>query len=354
VVFLKRGQVFPWYSDAADVLCPGSAGEADRAMNYQHLKTFLLVCELGSISRVAAKTGLAQPALSRQLKLLEADIGSALFVRQSFGMKLTRAGEHLLNSIEAPFQALEQAFADVRQEPRNNVQKVTLGLSPNISSVLSRRIIGRVSSTLPWIALHILEEYANELHEALKRGDLDLGIMHSSVGARASGLRELPVAFERLLLVTNHSQQPKSPGDVAIQDLRNFRLILPPKGHGIRELIDKTARAAGLTLQPAIEISSLSSIKELVESGDGCAVLTQSAVFRELADRRLSSHAIGDSRLNRSVIIALPKNSSMNRGVKAVLRIAREEISSLIRSGEWQATLAESSEMSASPATALS
>ena len=61
-------------------------------MNLQHLKTFLLVAELGSLSKASDRMRIAQPALSRQIRALEKDLGASLFTRDSHGVTLTDAG----------------------------------------------------------------------------------------------------------------------------------------------------------------------------------------------------------------------------------------------------------------------
>ncbi len=83
-------------------------------MNLQQLKTFVLIGELGSLSKVSDRIRIAQPALSRQMRLLQEEVGVPLLARHRLGLRLTEAGEEMLRRVSGVIRQLDQAFEDVR------------------------------------------------------------------------------------------------------------------------------------------------------------------------------------------------------------------------------------------------
>ena len=108
-------------------------------MDIKQLKTFICVAETGSLSAASDRLRLAQPALSRQIKLLEHKSGAQLFHRSVKGMALTESGEKLLSRVSGIIRQLEQAVDEVRSSAESITGNVAIGLMPSINSVLAVR-----------------------------------------------------------------------------------------------------------------------------------------------------------------------------------------------------------------------
>ena len=142
-------------------------------MDIKQLRTFIRVAEVGSLSQASDRLRLAQPALSRQIKMLENEIGVPLFVRHGRGMKLTEAGRQLLESVGAPLRQLEQSFDELRSSAKRIEGRVSLGMTPTISFILAGRLAKRVAKELPGVSLRIVEGYGGYLVEWLQRNEID-------------------------------------------------------------------------------------------------------------------------------------------------------------------------------------
>ena len=133
-------------------------------MDIKQLKTFICVAETGSLSAASDRLRLAQPALSRQIKLLEHKTGAQLFHRTVKGMTLTESGEKLLSRVSGIIRQLEQAVDEVRSSSESITGNVAIGLMPSINSVLAVRLIEKVKSELPQVTLRIVEGYLSLIH----------------------------------------------------------------------------------------------------------------------------------------------------------------------------------------------
>src|SRR5262245_48674920 len=142
-------------------------------MDLRQLRTFVSLAELGSLTRVSNKLRIAQPALSRQIRLLEEEIGVNLFVRHSRGMELTESGAELLKRAAGPLRQLELSVSEVRDLGSQVSGLVSLGLLPSVSGILAGHVAQVAAETLPHVLLRIAEGNARHLHEWLERGEID-------------------------------------------------------------------------------------------------------------------------------------------------------------------------------------
>ena len=176
-------------------------------MDIKQLKTFICVAETGSLSAASDRLRLAQPALSRQIKLLEHGSGAQLFHRSVKGMTLTESGEKLLSRVSGIIRQLEQAVDEVRSSAESITGNVAIGLMPSINSVLAVRLIEKVKNELPHVTLRIVEGYSGNLIEWLHRGDLDISFLYGPTHDLHLRCKELlyedTVSYTHLTLPTN-------------------------------------------------------------------------------------------------------------------------------------------------------
>src|SRR6266702_6498051 len=168
-------------------------------MDIRQLRTFRTVAELGSLSKAADRLRIAQPGLSRQIKLLEQELRAQLFVRNGRGMLLTGAGRMLLDRTEGLVRQIEQMRDDIQSAGGNPSGSVVLGLVPTVSAVLSGRLAARILAQFPDISLRIVESYGGHLVEWLHRGEMDLAITYGPATIFTSRLN--PSVMKKLPLL---------------------------------------------------------------------------------------------------------------------------------------------------------
>ncbi len=168
-------------------------------MDIRQLRTFRTVAELGSLSKAADRLRIAQPGLSRQIKLLEQELRVQLFVRNGRGMLLTAAGRMLLDRTQGLVRQIEQMRDDIQSAGGKPSGSVVLGLVPTVSAVLSGRLAARILAGFPDISLRIVESYGGHLVEWLHRGEMDLAITYGPATIFTSRLN--PSVMKKLPLL---------------------------------------------------------------------------------------------------------------------------------------------------------
>lgn len=301
-------------------------------MDLRQLKTFLKVAELGSLSKASDQLRIVQPALSRQIRLLEEAAGTSLFSRKSTGMRLTAAGKELCKRIASPVRQIESAISDMRSLAVVTSGQVTLGMLSTVSYALAGRLGYRVATEFPDIALRITEGYSQHLTEWLQRGDVHAAITYGPAADLHMKTTELLV--EELVLVGSPRSDLKSDRPILASDLGKMPLILPSNPNGLRLTVQRGAEKAGSKLQVRIEADSFRAIKELVAQDLGYTVLPLSSFSRELRKGEFKYCPIRRPKLTRQLILAHPVESELSPAALKIVHLALEELTSMVKEGD--------------------
>jgi DNA-binding transcriptional LysR family regulator len=305
-------------------------------MNLHQLKTFVRIAELGSISRASDRMRIAQPALSRQMKLLQEEVGVALFERHHRGMRLTEAGEELLRRIPGLVRQLDQAYADVRSLGGATRGQVVFGIVPTVSYILAGQLAYRVAEEFPDISLRIVESYSGHLVEWLQRREVDAAIVYGPGSSLHMSAEDLLV--EELTLVGPPDSDLKPDTAVSVAAFARLPLVLPSRPHGLRMALESAAARANAKLSVRFEADSFRVLEDLVARGLGYTALPLSAISREVEQKKLKYAPLSQPKVTRQLVLGVP-DSITSRATRTVITLVREEIAQLVRSGVWQARL---------------
>src|SRR5436309_15682292 len=220
-------------------------------MDIRQLRTFSCVAELGSLSKASDTLRVAQPALSRQIKLLEHELRTELFSRNGRGMVLTDAGRLLLARTAGIVRQIDQIRDDIQSAKGPPSGQVVLGLVPTVSCVLSARFARRCVEKFPGISLRIVESYGGHLVEWLHRGEMDLAVTYGP--AIDLHLTAQSIGYEEIAVVGPPGSGLRARKQVDLDWLLKQKLILPSMAHGLRALLEKAVLRRRMTLKALIK-----------------------------------------------------------------------------------------------------
>ena len=306
-------------------------------MDFRQLRTFSCVAELGSLSKASDTLRVAQPALSRQIKLLEHELRTELFIRNGRGMVLTDAGRLLLSRTAGIVRQIDQIRDDIQSSGGPPSGRVVLGLVPTVSCVLSARLARRTVENYPGISLCIVESYSGHLVEWLHRGEMDLAVIYGPA-------LDLHLTFHGLGRDTIVAVGPRGSGlarkkQVDIAWLLRQRLVLPSHSHGLRALIERAAAKKKWKLDVQIEADLFRVLTSLVEEGLGYTLLPPSSVRNEVAEGRLETAAIAKPAPMRELAIASPIDHPGSNAITLITELLRREIAACREEGLWDIKL---------------
>ena len=296
-------------------------------MNLSQLESFVHVAELGSFSKAAVVLGVAQPALSRQVRALEVDLRETLLLRNGRGVVLTDAGRRLFAHGQSILQAVALARDDLAGSRDEPVGRITIGLPPTMGRQLTVLLVDHFKRRWPRAKLVIVEGLSSHIVEWITSGRVDVGLLYNPEAQE--GLEITPVLDEPLCLVMRAAGQPDTArGPLPMRALSALPLIVPERSHVIRRLLETQAAQIGLKLDIAWEVSSVGAIIDLVCAGHGHAVLTASAVAASGRADELLARALSDPPLTSVLCLA----TSSHRRAGPLMRHASTLLIELARS----------------------
>src|SRR6266568_463130 len=308
------------------------------SMDFRQLRTFRCVAELGSLSKASDTLRVAQPALSRQIKLLEHELRVELFTRNGRGMVLTDAGRLLLARTSGIVRQIDQIRDDIQSAKGPPSGQVVLGLVPTVSCVLSARFARRCVEKFPAISLRIVESYSGHLVEWLHRGEMDLAILYGRSADLHLNVQSL--GRDNIVAVGPRGCGLARKKSVEIGWLLRQRLVLPSHSHGLRALIEHAAAQRKVKLDVQLEADSFRVLTSLVEEGLGYTLLPPSSVRNEVRERRLETAGISRQAPMRDLVVASPIDHPGSTATAVITALLRSETSACRDEGLWDIKLA--------------
>lgn len=302
-------------------------------MDLRQLRTFIHVAELGSFSKAAERLRIAQPALSRQIRMLEAELRVQLLVRHGRGVRLTDAGALFLDRAAGILRQIEQTRADVAAEAGEVAGEVSVGMPPSVGFVLTGPLVETFRRTYPKVRLKVVEGVGGFVHEWMLGGKLDIAILYEPGSTRH--LEVSPLWSERLYLVGPAQAALSEAAPTPFADLDGLSLILPSAGHGLRGLLERQAAKSGIRLAIEIEADAMRIQKDLTARSLGFTVLPFAAVKPEVDAGALSAAPIIDPVVPRRVIRAFPADRPVSRAARLLGDDLVTVVRRLVAQGRW-------------------
>lgn len=303
-------------------------------MDTRHLQSFVAVAECGSVSEAARRLRIAQPALSRQIRALEADLSVELLVRSTRGVTLTPAGERLFPYANSVLRQLD-AVPEVIGGPEKEVSgRVAIGLPTTASAVLSRKLLLAVRNELPNVRLHLVESLSGYLTEWVQTGYLDLCLLYDP--APTPNLKLEGILIEELGLAGLSTAFPAGVSHIRLDELPRYPLVMPGGSHSIRRLVDSLAARHGIKLNVTLEVDSLTVIKMAISEGIYFTVFAPAAIHEELDAGSLRNLPIVEPTINRSVALASSTVRGQTRACLEVAKLTMRLARGLQESGVWR------------------
>lgn len=247
-------------------------------MDIKQLTYFVRVAELGSFTRASIVLDIAQPALSRQVRLLEVELRQNLLVRNGRGITLTEAGKVLLEHSRGVLHQMARLREELSRVRGSLAGSVAVGLPPTLGRILAVPLTRAFKAAMPDASLSILDGLSKTMQESLLTGQLDIALVYNALPAPGIELR--PLLQDELLLVQGNSGDTGAVDEpVQLADVARHPLIIPARPNALRMHVETALLNISAQPRIAMEVNSVATILDLVADGVGCAVLSRHAVL---------------------------------------------------------------------------
>ena len=299
-------------------------------MDLKQLTYFVRVAEMGSFTRAATALNVAQPALSRQIRLLEVELRQNLLKRNGRGASPTEAGQLLLQHGRGILHQVERAQEELEQARNKLGGKVALGMPPSVARVLTVPLTRAFREKMPDAHLSISEGLTAAMQESLLNGRLDIALLYNAKAT--AGLEISHLVQEELWLVQVRQsalQEDPPPPPIRLKEVAKLPLVIPSRPNAIRMHVESEMAGIGCRPNIALEIDGVTSILELVADGAGSAILSRNAVTRSINPSAFSKRAISEPQLSielSSVVSSLRPTTLTQQGTLSLIRETAQKL----------------------------
>ncbi|RYF04362.1 MAG: LysR family transcriptional regulator [Oxalobacteraceae bacterium] len=293
-------------------------------MDLKQLEYFVSVADLRSFTRASISIDVAQPALSRQVRLLEVELRQNLLLRNGRGVTLTEAGERFLDHARGILHQVERTRESMEQQRLGTLAgRVAVGLPPSLAKRLTVPLSRAFRQRLPDATLSITESLSTAMQGALAAGHLDIALVYNPL---PSPEIDSVVMLEEELFLVGPATPEAAGAPVTLHQLAELPLVIPTRPNAIRTIVDHAMADIGRRPRIAMEIDGVAAILDLVQDGFGHAVLPMNAVLTAPDPAAIAARGLVEPVLRSRLALA----SSSRRPVTATQRAVTELIHELV------------------------
>ncbi len=247
-------------------------------MELRHLRYFVAVAEAENVTRAAAKLRVAQPAISRQIRDLEEELGLALLERSAKAVRLTEAGRVFLTEARAVLQRAEEAVVAVRAVAGGLRGELRVGYAPSLTVQILPRALRSFQAEFPGVRVSLHDLSTEEMLAGLREGKLQVALMVEPTGEALRGLRFHELARYPMCVALAPSHALARSRSVTLDKIAATPLIAysradyPEYHAALAEIFTPLGRAPVI----AEEHDSVTSLIAAVEAGRGFALVPSS------------------------------------------------------------------------------
>ena len=253
-------------------------------LTVKQLRYFEALTRHGRFRLAADACAISQPALSMQIKELEAELGNDLFERGAREVTLTAFGETFAHRVRSILRAVDE-LGDLARAARNPfLARLRIGIIPTVAPYLLPAIINDLNGTFDGIQIDVRETQTAKLIQELSQGELDLAIVALPVSEPS--MTEFKLFDEDFVLVRRREDEDKPVPER--EALKEMRLLLLEEGHCFRDQALSFCRIGSARPREIMEGSSLSTLVQMVGAGIGITLIPEMAVPVETRSAQVS------------------------------------------------------------------
>jgi LysR family nitrogen assimilation transcriptional regulator len=289
-------------------------------MDLRQFRYFVQVARRENFHKASDDLRVAQSALTRQIQHLESELGFLLFDRIKRGVRLTAAGQRLLERSQHILAEVDRLKENLQIEAHVPSGPVSLAAPPSIGRLLFSKLAQTFLKSYPKVNLSLQEGWTSNVLGQLRRGELDLAIV---TDPQPDPLLEYTLLFTESLYLVGRPDDPRlKKRSLGVSGLKDIPLVMTSKDNRSRQLIENAAAKEGARLDVRLELESPETLNHLLLSGRIYGLLPYSSIVRDARARRLGAVPIKGQTMTRYLGKSRNEASSVARETLEKITIA--------------------------------
>lgn len=289
--------------------------------------TLRTVVEKGSFSQAAEQLEISQPAVSFQIRALEARLGQRLLDRSGRKVALTEAGEVVYRYARRMIGLEAELEREVGEVGTRVAGRLVLGSTAGPAELLLPRLLGAFHRAYPDVRVSLVVTDTQSVCDRVLDDELEFGVV--GAGRAQRGLEFEAFLRDELVLIVPPGHHLASRGEIALEELSAEPMLMQQEGSGVRAALESALREGGLRdrdLDVQMELGLQQSVKAAVLDGVGITVISRLAVEREVEEGTLAAVRITEPALARDFSVVRHAGRTPRRVVTTFLDFARARL----------------------------
>ena len=296
-------------------------------MDLRQLEMFQAIVESGSFTKAGQRLHVSQSAISRQINLLEEELGVQLLMRSNKHVFLTEAGKTLLKHCYRIFRDIEEAVLAVSQNEKVGSGTLRVGGGMSVCSFLLPQILKEYKTLYPNIALTVTTGTSEPTILKIRNNEVDVGVL--TLPVESQDLEVASVFREEMVVVTSHNHPLSKKTEVTPEEIASMPLILFERGSNTRKIIDQFFDKHDISPQIIMEMENVEIIKPLVDIGLGITIIPYQSIVREVEAGTLHYARISGHPLYRKLGLVMLKMNYRPIPLQRIVTLFKEMIFTL-------------------------
>ncbi|HVF88650.1 MAG TPA: LysR family transcriptional regulator [Blastocatellia bacterium] len=288
-------------------------------MEFWQLEVFAAVAEEKSFSRAGRRMGRTQPAISSAVKLLEDELGERLFDRLGKSIRLTAAGELLMEYAKRMVRLRDEARLAMGELRGLSRGRISLGANETTCLYLLPDVLSSFKQAYPQVQVDIQRAISRNITEKVVEGSLDFGIV--TLPVRDPRLETITIHKDEMALIVGPGHPLASRRSVNMSELEGEPFILHKIGTTTRERMAKHFGDGGVSLKVGMELASIETIKRFVSIGMGISIVPRLCIEKEVAEGSLRTVELKNARFQRHLGLVYHKERYLSQAARAFLAL---------------------------------
>jgi LysR family nitrogen assimilation transcriptional regulator len=254
-------------------------------MDLRQFRYFIQAARRQNFRKASDDLRIAQSALTRQIQYLERELGFLLFDRVKRGVRLTAAGQRLLERSQYILEEVDRLKETLLIEAHVPSGPASLAAPPSIGRLVFSKLAHTFLKSYPKVTLSLLEGWTSNVLGQLRRGELSLAIV---TDPPPDPLLEYRRLFTESINLRGRPHDPRlKKRSLEVKSIGDLPLVMTSKANRSRQLIENSAARDGAPLDIRLELESPETLRQLLLSGRIYGLLPYSSIFHDAETRRL-------------------------------------------------------------------
>lgn len=255
-------------------------------INFELYRIFYVVATIGNITKASELLNISQPAVTKQIKNLEEQLGGELFIRTKRGVILTDNGKEIYNYVKQAINSFSNAEAQFSNLKKLEKGTIRIGISTTLMRIFLLKYLKEFHQQYPNIAIQVFTDPSKVMRTMLKEGRIDI-LIAKEEDTEDEDLEIIRLGKLNMSFIASNEYKELKNKVVDVNDLESYPILLQKYPSTTRDIFDKFCTDNNIKITTKIEIASSSLLEDFVKIGLGIGLSTKEYVTNELKDGQI-------------------------------------------------------------------